>query len=447
METLTQPLQRQNRTKYYQLTASAFDWSISNNKTVLVWGFNQTLPGPIISANKGDRVIVKVKNELEQPTIIHWHGIRLESGMDGTNHTQKPIQPGEQFEYVFTVPDAGTFWYHSHFNETEQMERGMYGALIVNDPDDPKFDAERIFMIDDMKLENDNSFKKGNVVTKWIERHDGREGSTLLINGRENPTINVNGGQSERWRFINSSSARYFQLYLGGRKFTVIGSDGGLIERPYQVDKVLLVPGERVDIIGGPFEEDETVELESLPYNRVTFVKSKRQKFATIRVGERRLSSVTIPEILRAIEPLASPEAEVNRKVKFSVAPSLKHIIDFKVNNEVHANDAPVEVGKLQVWEVANTSLMDHPFHLHGFFFQVLAINGRPVQNIMWKDTVNLPPKSKIKIAWMPDNRPGKWMYHCHILEHHEAGMMAHFDVINPEEGGSTNHHHSCALN
>jgi FtsP/CotA-like multicopper oxidase with cupredoxin domain len=284
------------------------------------------------------------------------------------------------------------------------------------------------------------------VVTKWIERHDGREGSTLLINGRENPTINVNGGQSERWRFINSSSARYFQLYLGGRKFTVIGSDGGLIERPYQVDKVLLVPGERVDIIGGPFEQDETVELESLPYNRVTFVKSKRQKFATIRVGERRLSSVTIPEILRAIEPLASPEAEVNRKVKFSVAPSLKHIIDFKVNNEVHANDAPVEVGKLQVWEVENTSLMDHPFHLHGFFFQVLAINGRPVQNIMWKDTVNLPPKSKIKIAWMPDNRPGKWMYHCHILEHHEAGMMAHFDVINPEEGGSTNHHHSCAL-
>lgn len=446
METLIQPLTRENSTRYYQLTASAFDWNISNNKTVRAWGFNQSLPGPTISANRGDKVIVRVKNELEQPTIIHWHGIRLESGMDGTNHTQRPIQPGEQFEYVFTVPDAGTFWYHSHFNETEQMERGMYGALIVNDPDVLEFDAERIFMIDDMKLVNDNSFKKGNVITRWMERHDGREGDTLLINGRENPTVNVNGGQSERWRFINASSARYFQLYLGGRKFTIIGSDGGLIERPYQTDRVLLVPGERVDIIGGPFEADEIIELESLPYNRMTFVKSKRQKFATIQVGEMKLSSVTLPEILRVIEPLASPDAPVNRNVRFSVAPSLKHIIDFEVNGEVHNNDAPVKVGELQVWEVANTSLMDHPFHLHGFFFQILEINGKPVESIMWKDTVNLTPRSKIKIAWMPDNRPGKWMYHCHILEHHEAGMMAHFEVVNSGELVSTNHHDSCAM-
>ena len=433
MEALIKPLKAQNTTKYYQLTASAFDWKISENNTVRAWGFNKSLPGPVITANKGDKVIVKVKNELEQPTIIHWHGIRLASGMDGTSHTQKPIQPGEQFEYAFTVPDAGTFWYHSHFNETEQMEKGMYGALIVNDPDDPKFDDEKVFMIDDMKLEKDNSFKRGNAVKRWIERHDGREGDTLLINGKENPVININGGQSERWRFINASSARYFQLYLGGRQFTIIGSDGGLIARPYQTDRVLLVPGERVDIVGGPFGEDETVFLESLPYNRMTFLRAKRQKFATFEVGAMELSAVSIPDILRKIEPLASQDAIVNRKVRFSVAPSLKHIIDFEVNGAVHANDTPVEVGKLQVWEVANTSLMDHPFHLHGFFFQVLAVNGKPVQNVMWKDTVNLPPRSKIKIAWIPDNRPGKWMYHCHILEHHEAGMMAHFEVINPE--------------
>lgn len=442
METLIQPIKTQNSTQFYQLTASAFGWSISETKTVRAWGFNESLPGPVIRANKGDKVIVRVKNELEQPTIIHWHGIRLESGMDGTNHTQKPIQPGEQFEYVFNVPDAGTFWYHSHFNETEQMERGMYGALIVSDPDDPKLDGEKVFMIDDMKLEKDSSFKKGNAITRWIERHDGREGNTLLINGKVNPTIKVNGGQSERWRFINASSARYFQLYLGGRKFTVIASDGGLIERPYQTDRILLVPGERVDIIGGPFSEDETIELESLPYNRMTFVKSKRQNFATIQVGKTQASSFTLPEVLRVIEPLAFPGAPVNRKVNFSVAPALKHIIDFKVNGEVHNNDAPVEVGKLQIWEVANTSLMDHPFHLHGFFFQVLEVNGKPAQHLMWKDTINLTPRSKIKIAWMPDNRPGKWMYHCHILEHHEAGMMAHFEVVNSGEEDTTSHHH-----
>ena len=443
METLIQPTKRQNATKYYQLTASAFDWSISENQTIRAWGFNDSLPGPVIRANRGDKVVVRLKNELDEPTIIHWHGIRLESGMDGTDLTQKPIQPGEQFEYVFTVPDAGTFWYHSHFNETEQMEKGMYGALIVNDPHDPKFDGDRIFMIDDMKLENDSSFKKGNIVTRWMERHDGREGNTLLINGKVNPTIKMNGGQSERWRFINASSARYFQLYLGGREFTVIGSDGGLIERPYQTDRILLVPGERIDIVGGPFEEFETIELESLPYNRMTFVKSKRQKFATISVKETQLSAVTIPDVLRKIEPLTSTGATVNRKIRFSVAPSLKHLIDFEVNGEVHNNDAPVEVGKLQVWEVANTSLMDHPFHLHGFFFQVLEVNGKPTQNLMWKDTINLKPRSKVKIAWMPDNRPGHWMYHCHILEHHEAGMMSHFEVVNAEnEAGNRHHHH-----
>jgi FtsP/CotA-like multicopper oxidase with cupredoxin domain len=201
-----------------------------------------------------------------------------------------------------------------------------------------------------------------------------------------------------------------------------------------------------VDIVGGPFAENETILLESLPYNRMTFLRPKRQKFATIQAGPMQFSSVTIPDVLKTIKPLASPDAKVNRKVRFSVAPSLKHIIDFKVNNEVHANDEPVEVGKLQVWEVANTSLMDHPFHLHGFFFQVLQINEKSVENVMWKDTVNLEPRSKIKIAWMPDNRPGKWMYHCHILEHHEAGMMAHFEVINPGERGSTNQHHSCAM-
>ena len=176
METLIQPTKRQNATKYYQLTASAFDWSISENQTIRAWGFNDTLPGPVIRANRGDKVVVRLKNELDEPTIIHWHGIRLESGMDGTDLTQKPIQPGEQFEYVFTVPDAGTFWYHSHFNETEQMEKGMYGALIVNDPHDPKFDGDRIFMIDDMKLENDSSFKKRECshpvdgATRWSRR-------------------------------------------------------------------------------------------------------------------------------------------------------------------------------------------------------------------------------------------------------------------------------------
>jgi FtsP/CotA-like multicopper oxidase with cupredoxin domain len=417
----------------YNLTASKFNWNISKNKTITAWGFNNTLPGPVLRATKGDTLVVKVKNELPEPTIIHWHGIRLESAMDGTGSTQQPIQPGEEYEYRFSLPDAGTFWYHSHHNETEQMEKGMYGSLIVGEPTDPVFDGEKIFVIDDMKLNNDGSFTKGNKVSRWMERHDGRQGETLLINGQEDAVFNIAGGQKERWRFINASSARYFYLHLGGRKFKIIGSDGGLMQKAEETDKVLIVPGERVEIEAGPFSEGEIILIESLPYNRMTFTKTKRGRYATVIVGSNNKSIADIPETLRRIEPLASADAPVTRKVKLSVGVSLKNGLEFLVNGDTHTEDKPVRVGELQVWEIANTSMMDHPFHLHGFFFQVLQVNGKTEQNIKWKDTVNLPPRSKIKIAWMPDNRPGSWMYHCHILEHHEAGMMGHFEVISSE--------------
>jgi FtsP/CotA-like multicopper oxidase with cupredoxin domain len=206
----------------------------------------------------------------------------------------------------------------------------------------------------------------------------------------------------------------------------------------------LIIPGERIEILAGPFTEGETFAIESLPYNRMTSIRPKHQNYATINVGERKHSVAYIPETLRIIESLAPSNAPVTRKVKFSVAPSIKHGIDFVVNGEMHNGDKPVNIGELQVWEISNTSLMDHPFHLHGFFFQVIEENGKAPSYVAWKDTCNLKPRSRIKIAWMPDNRPGMWMYHCHILEHHEAGMMAHFEVVDPKKGviDSHRHHH-----
>jgi FtsP/CotA-like multicopper oxidase with cupredoxin domain len=177
-------MQQPNKLVEYQLVAGEFDWNIAPDKTIKAWGFNNQLPGPVLKAAKSDMMVIKVKNNLSEPTIIHWHGIRLQAGMDGTDVVQKPIQPGEEFEYRFVVPDAGTFWYHSHHNETVQMERGMYGSFIVEDETDPVFDADRVFMIDDMKLTKDYDFKRGNPVSRWIERHDGREGETVLLNGK-----------------------------------------------------------------------------------------------------------------------------------------------------------------------------------------------------------------------------------------------------------------------
>jgi FtsP/CotA-like multicopper oxidase with cupredoxin domain len=435
----------QHKTHYYELTASEFDWKLSQTKTIKAWGFNQTVPGPLIKAKKGDTLAITVKNELPQATVVHWHGIRLPASMDGTGEVQKPIQPGESFTYQFEVPDAGTFWYHSHQNETEQMERGLYGSLVVEEESRLVVDADRVLMIDDMKLAKDHSFKKGNFVGRWKERHDGREGDTLLINGKENYSIEMHEGQRERWRIINASSARYIRFSLSGKSFTLVGTDGGLIETPIELKEMLLTPGERIDIIAGPFNNGELFYIESLPYNRMTFLKAKHNVFATVIVKEAKASVAYVPARLSEIKMLASKEAEVTRKVNFSVGASWKHGIDFLVNGDMHTNDAPVHVGELQVWEVSNTSLMDHPFHLHGFFFQVIEQNGKTPEYKSWKDTYNLKPKSKVKIAWIPDNRPGRWMYHCHILEHHEAGMMAHFEVIDPKKGAlSTQAPHSC---
>jgi FtsP/CotA-like multicopper oxidase with cupredoxin domain len=429
-------------TKHFELTAAEFEWEISENKSIKAWGFNKSIPGPVLKARKGETLVIKVKNNLSEPTIVHWHGIQLPSSMDGTDDTQRPIQPGETFEYKFLVPDAGTFWYHSHQNETVQMERGMYGALIVEEETDVITDAERIFMIDDMKLTAENEFKKGNFFQRWFERHDGREGDTLLINGKENPVFEMHAGQIERWRFINAASSKYFYLSLGGRPFKIIATDGGLLEAPRELTEILLAPGERIDIIAGPFNEGETFAIESLSYNRTTTIPPKQTQYAVIKVGQSKPSIAFIPQILRKINPLASQDAPATRKVKFSVGASWKHGIDFLINNDVHTDDKPVHIGELQVWEISNTSLMDHPFHLHGFFFQVLEENGKAPAYISWKDTINLKPRSKVKIAWMPDNRPGNWMYHCHILEHHEAGMMAHFQVIDPQSGQAHAHHH-----
>lgn len=435
-------MKQTNRTIEYTLEANEFNWEIKPGKTIRAWGFNQQVPGPVLNAKQGDTLVVKVINNLPKPTIIHWHGIRLPASMDGTGEVQKP---GETFEYRFVLPDAGTFWYHSHQNETVQMERGMYGGIIVAGENDPVVDNDRMMLIDDMKLTENNDFKQHNAIGRWVERHDGREGDTNLINGKEAMTLYMHAGQVERWRFVNAASARYFKLSLQGKPFKVIATDGGLLEKARTETELLITPGERYDILVGPFVEGDVFNIETLPYNRTTFLKSKQFNYATVHVMEKKASKAVIPEILNTIEPLITQDAAINRKIKLSVGVSLKRGIDFLVNDEMHCMDEPVRVGHLQVWEVSNASLMDHPFHLHGFFFQVLEENGKAPDHLAWKDTYNLKPKSKIKIAWMPDNRPGRWMYHCHILEHHAAGMMAHFEVIDPNAPAQQKQHtHNC---
>jgi FtsP/CotA-like multicopper oxidase with cupredoxin domain len=430
----------------YHFEASVFGWEIAPGKPISAWGFNQQVPGPVIKGKKGDTIIVKFKNSLPEPTVIHWHGIRVPSSMDGTAEVQKLVEPGKEFQYRFQLEDAGTFWYHSHHNETLQVARGMYGAVVVVDENDPVTDGDRVFLMNDIKLSADLQLDESSPsLALQTQAKDDTQVVNILINGKLDPVFHMHAGQVERWRFINSSNAGYFELQLAGKPFNIIGTDGGLIEKPVPVTSALITPGERLDILVGPLKEGETFGIDTLCYESSTLVAPAKHTCSTVHVLAPKSSVAVIPGTLRLIEYLAPQEAPVNRRVKLSVVPGLEGGLNFMINDAVHVNDQPVKIGELQVWEIYNESGMDHPFHLHGFFFQVLEINGKAPQYRAWKDTVNLPPGTKVKIAWLPDNRPGTWMYHCHILEHHAAGMMANFEVIDgskPYVSSLSPHHH-----
>jgi FtsP/CotA-like multicopper oxidase with cupredoxin domain len=399
-----------------ELDAREAEWPFAPDQKIRAFAYNGEVPGPLIEAEVGDTVEVRLTNSLPQATTIHWHGVRVPAHMDGTEAVQPPVEPGGSFEYRFVVPDAGTFWYHSHTNETEQLERGLYGGLVVRDPGEPAFDDERVLILDDLKLDADGEVAP---FGDEHEHHAGREGEVRLVNGALEPELEIPAGTIERWRIVDAANTRYVRLSIGGRPFEVIGTDGGLLPRPRSATEVLLTPGERFDLAVGPFEEGEQLEIDALPYDRGKG-ESQRERFATLRVGAAVASRAEVPATLRQIDPLVDTNAEPTRTI------SLKALM----HGGHHQRADPVRVGELQVWELVNETGQDHPFHIHGFFFQVVQENGRTPSEIAWKDTVNVPRKTQTRIAWLPDDRPGEWMYHCHILEHHAMGMMAHFSVV-----------------
>jgi FtsP/CotA-like multicopper oxidase with cupredoxin domain len=423
----TPPLAAGDEVVRHRLEASEIEWEIAPGRTVRGYGFNGQVPGPVLEAKQGVPLEIEFTNQLPEPTVIHWHGLRIPAAMDGTEIVQRPIQPGETFTYRFTPPDAGTFWYHSHANETEQMEKGLYGALIVRAADELTLDGEKILVFDDLRIDTGGQIAKFGGL---MDRHNGREGSVRLINGTSEPELTIAAGQIERWRIVNASSARYVRLSLGGLPFQIIGTDGGMIEAPVTATEVLLPPADRIELAVGPFENEGAVlGIEDLPYYRMAGKKGV-EHFGTIRIAPRKPSTALVPARLREIAPLVTGDPIVTRTVKLGFKLSLRRGLDFVVNGERHHHDEPVKVGELQVWEVVNSTMMDHPFHLHGFFFQVLAINGKKPEWRSLEDVINVPPRATVRIAWYPDDRPGSWMYHCHILEHHASGMMAHFDVV-----------------
>lgn len=395
-----------------------------------VWTYNGLLPGPYIRAAKGDRLIVHFHNSLPEATTIHWHGVRVPNNMDGTpGITQPPIEPGGDFTYDFVLRDAGTYWYHPHVESAAQVGFGLYGPIVVTDPADPKeFGDELVLMLSDMSLYDNQLMERkegGNFGDLF-----GREGDTLLVNGRVMPTLKVRQGKQQRWRIINAARSRYWNFSLRNNTFLRLGGDNGLAARTEPLTRIVIAPAERMDLVYTPaVEPGTTMKMRWTAYNRgfgTVTNRAPEDVMAIQSVADAPVQPAVIPQTLRKIPP-PNIAGAVEQTLELTINLDGKRV-EMGINGVPFWNAKPLvaRIGEKQVWTLVNNSDFDHPFHLHGYFFQVLDDKRVPE----WKDTVNVPVKSKVRIAINFDERPGVWMYHCHILDHAEVGMMGHLQVL-----------------
>jgi len=394
---------------------------------VEAWTYNGTLPGPMIRVQVGDTLRVHFTNRLPEPTTIHWHGLEVPADMDGAGVDKGVVAKGASVDYEFVVPHAGTYWYHPHVNSSAQVWRGLYGALLVEDADEPDLGAETVLVLSDI------SYDEAGEITS-PETHGslgdffGREGETLLVNGRALPKLRARRGDALRLRVINAAISRYFLLQVEGHLLTRVGGDGGLLAEPDTRSELLLVPGERADIILVPHAEvGAKLVMRAAPYARFTCgeICAEEASLLEIAIVAGRGRPAILPAMLRKVPKLDLRDSSI-RSIELTQG-KVEGDPVLGLNGQGYPDD-PLElhavVGETQRWNLVNTTDYDHPFHLHGFRFQIVTLDGVAPEIAEWKDTLNLPAQSRAQIAIHFDDRPGMWMLHCHILDHAKIGMM-----------------------
>ena len=416
-----------------------------------VWSYNGTVPGPEIRVRQGERLRITVENRLAEETTVHWHGVRVPNPMDGVPHlTQPPIAPGETFVYEFDVPDAGTYWYHPHERSFEQVGRGLYGPLIVEEREPIQVDRDVTWVLDDWRLLPDAQISDdfGNFMDA---SHNGRVGNTVTVNGRILETFAVRAGERLRLRLINAANARIFALEFQDHRPMVIALDGQPVEPHVPAGgRVVLGPAMRADLVfdmtGRPGDRSTVIDpfYRGLEYRLLDLTYEDQAPLREHPLdAPLRLAANTMPE-----PDLATAE---RHEIAFSggmmgdmmgggmmggMMPGMRGGMMRGMQrsgiwaiNGVSANDhvldpfLTLDRGRSYVLAMHNDTAWHHPMHLHGHAFRVIARDGQPTRYREWQDTVLMAPRERVEIAFVADN-PGDWMFHCHILEHQAAGMM-----------------------
>lgn len=412
-----------------------------------VWGFNQSVPGPVLRFKRGEEAVVQLKNRLPQATTVHWHGVRVPNEMDGVpNVTQEAVAPNADFTYRFRTPDSGTYWYHPHQSSFEQVPRGLYGPLIVEEERPVSVDREVVWVLSDFKLGADNQpIEDFGKVTDFGS--GGRLGNTIAINGKAagaQQKLQLRPNERVRLRLINAASARILALDFTGHKPWVISLDGqGIKPRPLTAPLVL-GGGQRTDLIldgtGGSGEfavwdrRDQGTRLASIAYQGSPVRAKALGAPAAIppnRILQPNLSRATRHFLAFEGGVLGMPAiGKVDDRPQDVKTIMERHGLSWTMNYTAQHEHAlmheplfQLRKGEHVVVKMLNRTEFEHPMHLHGHFFQVVAVNGKPVAERVWRDTAMMAPRAEMDIAFVADN-VGEWMFHCHILDHAAGGMM-----------------------
>ncbi|WP_341863801.1 multicopper oxidase family protein [Gymnodinialimonas sp. 57CJ19] len=405
-----------------------------------IWGYGGTAPGPVLRVAQGARLQRQFVNSLPQASAVHWHGIRIDNAMDGVpGLTQDAVAPGDSFNYDFEVPDAGTYWYHSHNQSTEQVARGLHGALIVDEPDAIDVDRDEVMVLDDWLIDPETAQIFPEFENSHERSHGGRNGNLTTTNGIYDRMMTAQRHERLRLRLINAANARIFGLGLAGLEGWIVALDGMPLPTPEPFTNTLVLgPGQRVDLIVDVVAEDGT----SAYLVRAEDGRGTPQVTFQVR-GQASLARRPAPEALPpnpghminlsgevtrvALEMSGGAMGGMRQAIYNGEMMSFRELARanqfWAFNGTVGMTEEPLAAfdrGQTVRLGISNDTSFPHAMHLHGMHFrEVLADETLGPM----RDTLLVGSDQQREIAFVANN-PGDWLFHCHMLSHAASGMM-----------------------
>jgi FtsP/CotA-like multicopper oxidase with cupredoxin domain len=441
---------QKNRYGVYELEVREAQVNVNGNLATLLT-YNGQFPGPAIRARRGETLRVQLRNALpytaaknilghtKNITNLHTHGLHV-SPNEPADSMMVQLKPGDIYDYSYDLakeePGHLNFYHpHVHGVVAEQYWGGLAGPLVIEDEITPLAGYEtHIMVLKDITL---NGFAP-EPYSSPMDYMNGKEGSLVMINGQVNPVLNIRPGQVQRWRIVNASNARFYKLSLENHSMYLVGTDGGLLDKPYPISSLLLSPGERADILIKANQTAKSYRFLSLPYSRGGMSGQQQVTLLTLAYGGTKVSGALPAAVNPAAKRIVMDTASLpQRTLILSMMQGKGFINGISFTGMDHSASIMSHLGSYEVWEIVNQSGMDHPFHQHVNSAQVLSITGGDssyaslyTTTPAWKDVVVVPKWGSVKLLVPVRDWSGMTMFHCHIIEHEDIGMMGVWDIM-----------------